>query len=87
MVIIVTLLKHCRDDVGDFQSRVLIHIPIGLLIGVPILGYPILWLFLKYEKNEDLHTKDQAWKDIFGAIVGASITVITIIGIIIWRLI
>ena len=75
------LLNHGRDKVGDFQKRVLIHIPIGLLIGVPLFGIPILVLFVRYEQNEDLHTKDQAWKDYAGAIVGS---VITTIGALVW---
>ena len=75
------ILKHPRDKVGDYQRRVLIHIPIGLLIGIPILGYPVLKLFIRYEENEDAHTKDQAWKDYAGAIAGACITVIITIAL------
>ena len=76
-------ITHTRDKVGDFQSRVLIHIPIGILIGIPLLGYPILKLFIRYEENEDIHTKDQAWKDYAGAIAGTLITVIAIITLLI----
>ena len=80
-------LKHERDKVGDYQKRVLIHIPIGLLIGIPFLGLPVLWLFIRYEENEDFWVKDRAWKDYAGAIAGASITTVIILGIIIWQLI
>lgn len=73
-----TILKHKRDTVGDFQPRVLIHIPIGFLIIISVLAHwsiPICLtlLFLLYQKNEDIHTSDEAWKDLFGAIVGAII--------------
>ena len=84
---IMSWLKHERDKVGDYQKRVLIHIPIGLLIGIPFLGLPVLWLFIRYEENEDFWVKDRAWKDYAGAIAGASITTVIILGIIIWQLI
>ena len=79
-------ITHNRDDEGDFGIRVLLHIPIGFLMGltaiIPFLGYGLLQLFLKYERNEDVHTQDEAWKDIFGAIVGYSIsTIIILIGL------
>ena len=73
------LITHTRDKIGDFQSRVLLHIPIGILIGIPILGYPILKLFISYEDSEDYWVHDFAWKDYAGAIVGACITVVVII--------
>lgn len=79
-------LKHSRDTVGDFQYRVLLHIPIGLLIGIPILGKPVRVLFKAYEENEDLHTKDEAWKDYFGAIIGAVIMTLACLGFVIWIL-
>ena len=82
--VINKLITHNRDTVGDFGVRVLLHIPIGLVMGIPILGWGLLYLFKAYEENEDLHTKDQAWKDYFGAMVGYVIT--TIIIIILWRL-
>jgi len=81
------IIKHERDKIGDFQKRVLIHIPIGLLIGIPIIGKPVKDLFIEYENNEDLHTKDQAWKDYYGASVGASIMQVLIIGALIYLII
>jgi len=73
-------LKHDRDKVGDFSKRVLLHIPIGFVIGAVFpLSFPLLWLFIKYEENEDLHTKDEAWKDYFGAMVGSSLGLLTLI--------
>ncbi len=81
------LLKHERDLVGDYQKRVLIHIPIGFLIGVAFpLSYPILLLFIRYEENEDMWVKDRAWKDYAGAIAGAIVGLLTLIGIIFWSL-
>ena len=72
-------IKHNRDSEGDFGVRMLLHIPIGLLIGLTFpLSFPIAWLFIRYEENEDLHTKDEAWKDYFGAIVGCSIGIVTL---------
>lgn len=61
------LLRHDRDEVGDYQSRVLLHILPGFLMGLlPGLS----GLFIRYEENEDVHTKDQAWKDYAGAMYG-----------------
>jgi len=79
------ILRHDHDGIGDFQKRVLLHIPVGLLIGVPLLGYPLLKLFLAYEENEDVHLQDEAWKDYFGAMIGVSITILILLGLL-WRL-
>jgi len=66
-------IKHNRDVEGDFGVRMLLHIPVGLLIGLTFpLSIPLVWLFVRYEENEDLHTKDEAWKDYFGAMVGCA---------------
>ncbi len=64
------LIRHNRDDEGDFGVRVLLHIPIGIIMSIPIFGWGLIYLFKFYEKNEDLHTNDQAWKDTFGAMAG-----------------
>jgi hypothetical protein len=82
----LVILQHERDKKGDFAKRVLMHIPVGLAAGIPVLGYPILKLFIFYEENEDLHIKDEAWKDTFGAIIGATITALAVTGVIIWLL-
>ena len=72
------LLTHSRDTAGDFGSRVVIHIPLGFLIGVTFpVSVPLLLLFIRYEENEDVHTKDQAWKDYFGALVGCALGLVT----------
>jgi len=78
------LLKHSRDKTGDFQERVLLHIPAGLIIGIPVLGWAFAYIFKAYEENEDAHTRDQAWKDYFGALVGAVIMTLLCTGALIW---
>jgi len=85
----VKILTHCRDKVGDFQARVLLHIPIGMLIAIPILGWGLRDIFRDYESNEDKWTRDEAWKDLFGAMVGYVLAMVLMIvaGIILfWRL-
>jgi hypothetical protein len=83
---IMAIFKHPRDKVGDFQVRMLIHIPIGILIGlaslIPFtkLGKNLSEHFLKYERNEDAHTEDEAWKDIYGSIVGQAIVATLAVG-------
>ena len=74
-------LKHPRDRDKDFGIRVLLHIPIGLLIGFlliysPIAGIGLLLLFLVYEWTEDWRVFDHAWKDLFGGLVGCVIGII-----------
>ena len=81
------LIRHNRDVAGDYGIRVLIHIPIGFLIGLGLLSEN---MFLKYERNEDAHTEDQAWKDIAGGMVGyvpGKIVRYTVIGVIIYLLV
>lgn len=78
------LITHNRDKVGDFGSRVVLHIPIGFLIGITFpLSYPLLKIFKAYEQNEDAHEKDKAWKDYFGAMVGMAIGLLAEIALII----
>ena len=60
-------ITHNRDDEGDFGIRVILHIPAGIRLGLFLLDKK---LFLEYEKDECSHTEDEAWKDIFGAIIG-----------------
>ena len=75
---------HERDAIGDFGYRTVLHIPIGFLIGVTFpLSYPLLILFIKFERNEDLHTEDQAWKDYNGALIGTALGLLTEVGLLI----
>lgn len=60
------------------------HIPIGLLTGIPIIGRPLQGTFHLYEKNEDRHTKDQAWVDLTGELVGNVIIELAIISGLVW---
>jgi len=63
---------------------VLLHIPFGVAIG---FAYLVHWslvlaltaLFLVYELNEDGHTKDAAWKDLYGAIVGLELFLLIVL--------
>lgn len=70
------VLKHPRDRHGDYGIRLLLHIPIGVIIGlascIPFsqAGRVLCHLFIRYEENEDVHSKDEAWKDYAGAIAG-----------------
>ena len=82
----VRLLKHERDKAGDFQRRVLLHIPVGFVCAISVLGHWALALaltagFLYYENNEDLHEKDKAWKDTFGWLTGAVMGSFTVMGL------
>jgi len=84
MRFVAKFLHHNRDetDPPDFGVRVLIHIPMGYIAVMSVEGHWVLplvitWVFLKYERNEDVHTEDQAWKDIMGFLVGAVMGVIT----------
>jgi len=56
-------------------DRFWLHIPVGLvIIGLTWLhwaaGLGYVALFVFYESNEDQHVKDQAWKDVAGAMFG-----------------
>jgi hypothetical protein len=42
----------------------------GILCSIPVWGWALSYLFYKYQRNEDIHTIDEAWKDIYGALVG-----------------
>lgn len=64
----------------DLQwKRAITHIPHGLLVGLlcwnpgwagKIMAGIYAYWFIKYEENEDKYTKDQAWNDELGAIIG-----------------
>lgn len=81
-----SIITHSRDyeKPPDFGIRVLIHIPIGLVMGIPVLGWGLILLFIYYEHNEDQWVKDVAFKDVFGAMVGYTISTIFWLVLIIW---
>ena len=62
-------------------KRLLIHIPLGLLL---VLGARLHWvlpvsataLFIFYERNEDHWIRDQAWKDVAGALWGIGLGIV-----------
>lgn len=63
------------------RHRILIHIPMGVLI---VEGAYLHWavplcltaLFIFYERNEDHWLRDQAWKDVAGALWGMSLDIL-----------
>jgi len=63
-------ITHNRDNVGDFGVRCIIHIPIGIIMSIPVMGWGLVYLFKFYERNEDAHHEDEAWKDVYGAMIG-----------------
>jgi len=77
-----------REDL----HRVLLHIPVGLVIGFTCFAhwvFPIAlaYLFWKYEESEDKDLHDQAWRDVKGAIwggaiVGVVVGILKLIGVI-----
>ena len=79
------LITHNRDTAGDFGVRVVIHIPIGFLMGIPVLGWGLIPLFIFYQKSEDRWVSDQAWKDVFGALVGFVIAMLMIASFLLLR--
>jgi len=63
-----------KEDLG----RVLLHIPVGLVVGFTYFAhwvFPIVlaYLFWQYEKNQDKDIHDHAWKDVKGVIWGAAV--------------
>ena len=73
----------------DILDRVLLHVPIGIFSVCLIFLHwsavlAFTGMFLAYELNDDRHSKDQAWKDVYGWLVGAAIAGI---GLIIFKLI
>lgn len=78
------LITHDRDGVGDFGSRVVLHIPVGFAMGLLDWNNGLVKLFNFYEKNEDVHTLDEAWKDVFGAMVGWVIGRVALVALIIY---
>lgn len=78
--------RHGRDKKGDFGIRTVLHIPIGFFMGATFpLSLGLVYLFKFYERNEDAHTEDQAWKDVFGAMVGMVIGIsVELTAIVLW---
>jgi len=77
----LSLFSVSKEDI----RRVLLHVPVGLIAGFMYFAhwsFPVIFiaLFIVYEKNQDKYVKDQAWKDIKGAIWGCGISGV-IIGI------
>lgn len=81
------VLTHNRDTEHDFGIRALIHIPIGFFMGLLDDRNGMNELFRFYERNEDRHTGDQAWKDTFGAMVGYAVGKMTRVALIVWAII
>ena len=74
-------LTHNRDEVGDYGIRLVIHIPHGLIMSIPILGWSLIPIFMAYQKSESYYTADQGWKDHAGAITGIIIGVLVQIAV------
>lgn len=57
----------------------------GIPLAIAACAFAGLYLyqFVKYEQNEDLHTKDQAWNDYLGCKVGLNIVFWVYV---VWRL-
>lgn len=67
--------------------RLLLHVPVGIAIGLlgilqPIYALCLTLLFIVYELNEDRHIKDQAWKDVIGAMVGLCLFLVLLLPLI-----
>ena len=62
---------HPRDKHGDYGFRSLMHIPVGLILSIPVLGWLCWSIFRSYEESEDKWCADEAWKDYNGACIGA----------------
>ena len=63
------------------MKRILLHIPMGILIVMAsrlhwTLPVALVALFLFYERNEDHWIRDQAWRDVAGALWGMALAVI-----------
>lgn len=81
------VFTHNRDKEHDFGIRALIHVPVGFVMGLFDWSNGLARLFIFYEKNEDRHTGDQAWKDTYGAMVGWVIGRLVLVGLIAWLII
>ena len=81
------VITHNRDTERDFGIRALVHIPAGFFMGLLDWTNGFARLFEFYERNEDRHVKDQAWKDVFGAMVGFVLGRLALVGLITWGVI
>ena len=77
---------HNRDNEGDYGSRMLMHIPAGFFIGLIPFNREFSDHLKFYEDNEDAHTKDEAWKDEAGILVGIVMGRILLVAIVIYVL-
>lgn len=64
------LFRHERDRHGDYGYRAFLHFWLGLVMGIPFLGWAIIPIFVAYEESEDKHVHDRAWLDYAGALTG-----------------
>ena len=78
---------HNRDMERDFGVRAIIHIPIGIVMGLLDWNNGLTRLFEFYERNEDRHSGDQAWKDVFGAMIGWVIGRLALVALVVWAVI
>ena len=78
-------IKHDRDDVGDFGWRLVMHACLFPLVTACLLVDPVggaivlvafTYTFNKYQRNEDLHNADEAWKDQSGYMWAIAIGVV-----------
>lgn len=81
------VFTHNRDKENDFGIRALLHIPVGFVMGLLDWTNGLARLFIFYERNEDRHTGDQAWKDTFGAIIGWVIGRLALVVFLAWLII
>ena len=80
-------LKHSKDTVGDYQSRVLLHIPVGFLMGLMPFSGTFKDLFFYYEESEDKWVKDEAWKDYAGSMIGFVLGRLTLFVVVVYLIV
>lgn len=81
------VFTHNRDTEHDFGIRAVLHIPAGFFMGLLDWTNGFAGLFEFYERNEDRHVKDQAWKDVFGAMVGYVIGRLVLVAFLAWAVV